>query len=174
MISKISNSILYIIITLIIIVTGTLVLPRLFGYQLYGVLSGSMEPKYGVGSVVYVKNMDPYEVKIGDAITFYIEGNDTVATHRVIEINLVEQSFITKGDANKSVDGEPISFERLIGRVDFNIPLLGYVAMYIQTKEGIIACIGVFLFIIFLSLLGDVLKKDSQKKVINKDQKSTE
>lgn len=164
MVSKISNIILTIFIVFTLITAAALVLPKLFGYQIYGVLSGSMEPSFPVGSIVYVKEIKASEAIVGDPITFYIEGNDkVVATHRIIEINAEEKQFITKGDANEVVDAEPVSFHRLIGRAERNIPFLGYIAMYIQTKQGIIASIGVFLFIVFLSLLGDVLKKEVNK-----------
>lgn len=154
-----------VLITLIIIAAVALIIPKIVGYEIYGVLSGSMEPVYSVGGVVYVKRMDPDIVMVGDTITFHIESNDkVVASHRVIQINHEEQTFITKGDANEVVDAEPVSFNRLIGRVDFYLPYLGYIAMYIQTKQGIIASVGVFLFIIFLSLLDDIFKKESSIK----------
>ena len=60
------------------------------------VLSGSMEPTYHVGGLVFVQKVDPSDVEVGDSITFTI-GNDTVVTHRVIEVNKEEQSFKTKG-----------------------------------------------------------------------------
>ena len=38
---------------------ATLLLPRLFGYTPYAVLSGSMEPELPVGSMAYVHETDP-------------------------------------------------------------------------------------------------------------------
>lgn len=57
---------------------------RLFGVQVYSVISGSMEPEYPVGSLIYVKEVKPSEVQVGDVITFVLS-NKTPATHRVIE-----------------------------------------------------------------------------------------
>ncbi len=48
-------------------------------------LSGSMELTYHVGALIYVKEVDPSEIQVGDAITF-LPSEDTVATHRVVEI----------------------------------------------------------------------------------------
>ena len=45
---------------------------RLLGVQAYSGLSGSMEPKDPVGSLIYVKAVDPYELKSGDVITFMV------------------------------------------------------------------------------------------------------
>lgn len=164
-----------IILIVVVFIVGLLLVPRLFGYQIYGVLSGSMEPKFHVGSVVYVNTIAPEEIHVGDAITFHLESNNTVvATHRVIEIDKAGRTFTTKGDANDVADGEPVAFERLIGKSEFSIPLLGYLALYIQTKQGIILGIGVLLFMIFLSLLGDSTKKEAHHEDKVNDQKMVE
>lgn len=174
MLSKLCNVLITAIICVFVFVAGALLAPRLFGYQVYGVLSGSMEPTFPVGSVVYVKTMKPDNIKIGDAITFRIDNLDTVvATHRVVDINYDMGIFTTKGDANQVVDSEPVSFKNFVGRADVKIPFLGYIAMYIQTKEGIIASIGIFLFVVFLSLLDDLLKKE-KKSVVIEEQKPIE
>lgn len=174
MLSKLCNVLITTIICVFVFVAGALLAPRLFGYQVFGVLSGSMEPTFPVGSVVYVKTMIPDNVQAGDAITFRIIDLDSVvATHRVVDINYEERTFTTKGDANQVVDSEPVSFEHFIGRADFKIPYLGYIAMYIQTKVGIVASIGIFLFVVFLSLLDDVLKKE-KNDVVLEESKSLE
>lgn len=166
MISKISNILVTIIVCFIIVVAGILLLPKLFGFQIYGVLSGSMEPEFKVGSVVFVKQQAPEEVQIGDPITFRIQGNqELVATHRIIDINYEEQTFTTKGDANEFADVEPVPFGSFIGKAAYSVPFLGYMAMFIQTGKGIVTGIGVLLFITLLSLLGDLLKKELPSEV---------
>ena len=52
---------------------------RLVGFQLFAVLSGSMEPEYPVGALIYVKETDPAELKAGDVITYHLAG-DTIST----------------------------------------------------------------------------------------------
>ena len=88
--------------------------PRLFGYSIYSVVSGSMEPALPVGSIVYVEPAGFTEIRIGDVIAFDDEG--TVVTHRVIEDRPQESAFITKGDANSSPDILPTPYWKLIGR----------------------------------------------------------
>ncbi len=44
---------------------------RLFGLTPYAVLSGSMEPEYPTGSLIYVRDVDPADVAVGDAITAF-------------------------------------------------------------------------------------------------------
>ena len=54
---------------------------RLFGLDLYVVLSGSMEPEYKTGSMVYVTDCDVNELGVGDVITFTLASDPgTTAT----------------------------------------------------------------------------------------------
>ena len=89
--------------------------PMLAGYRPVVVLSGSMEPTYPTGALIYVKDVKPQDVKVGDPITFVLNEELTVATHRVIEVNTADGWFRTQGDANDSPDGSPVLFENLIG-----------------------------------------------------------
>ena len=40
-----------------------------FNLRLFTVISGSMEPKYKIGDVLVAKEVDPSEVKVGDAVS---------------------------------------------------------------------------------------------------------
>lgn len=135
---------------------------RLFGIQVFSVISGSMEPEYPVGSLIYVKDVDPSEVEVNDVIT-YILPNDMPSTHRVIAIDEENQLFYTKGDANKVEDGAPVHFENLIGTPIFTIPLLGYIAHYIQHPPGMYIAIAAGAILLILVFLPDLLKKDEKK-----------
>ena len=58
---------------------------RLVGLTPYAVLSGSMEPELPVGSLVYVRAVDPSEVVVGDTITFKLESG-TLVTHGTVAL----------------------------------------------------------------------------------------
>ena len=62
--------------------TLPLTIPRLMGYQVFSVISGSMEPAIPVGSVIYVREADASEVQVDEIIAFYDEGS--VVAHRVV------------------------------------------------------------------------------------------
>lgn len=129
-----------VLVILFVILAIMLVGVRILGIQVYTVLSGSMEPTYHVGSVIYVKDVDPYDLLVGDPVTFEF-GADATATHRIVAIVPDEQNpdsfcFQTKGDANDTVDNALVSYDEVIGKPIFTIPYLGYLAMYIQTKSG--------------------------------------
>ena len=66
---------------------------RLLGYEVFNVISGSMEPTYSKGDLIYVKEVDPYTVRVGDPITFVANEELVVATHRVINVELAKQQF---------------------------------------------------------------------------------
>ena len=57
---KIWNIVSTIIVALVVLLAVLLVGVRLVGIQVFTVLSGSMEPTYHTGSVIYVKKVDPY------------------------------------------------------------------------------------------------------------------
>ena len=86
---KILNALTTIIVVMVVILAIMLVGVRLFGLQVYSVLSGSMEPEYPVGSLIYVKKVDYKELKVGDPITFLLD-KDTVVTHRIIVVLVYE------------------------------------------------------------------------------------
>ena len=82
---KIWNVVTTVLVAVVVILALLLVGVRLFGMQVYTVLSGSMEPVYHTGSLIYVKNVDYRDLKEGDVITFMLD-EDTVATHRIVGI----------------------------------------------------------------------------------------
>ena len=71
------------------------------------VVSGSMEPAINLGSVVFTKAETDYQR--GDIVSFSNKAGQTV-THRIMEIKTspAGQSFILKGDANNTADGEEV------------------------------------------------------------------
>ena len=105
------------------------------------VVSGSMEPSYMKGSLLYVKE-DTGGIKTGDAIIFYRHGE--LVTHRVVEINADEKTYITKGDANQVNDVEPVAWSDVAGVPVFDIPVLGYPASFLGATQG------KFVFIVML------------------------
>ena len=128
--------------------------PRLFGYQVYNVLTGSMDPAIPAGSLVYVKAAEPSGIEPGDVIVFYSSvDSGAIITHRVVENHTVSGEFITKGDANAQEDPLPVEYEMLLGRVELSIPRLGGVLSMLVTTDGklMVACMigaAVILFIL--------------------------
>ena len=108
----------------VIAVSAPLTVPRLLGYEMFEVLTGSMEPEIPVGSVIYVKYIQPELIQEQEVVAFYKSEGDVV-THRVVDNHTVERELITKGDANEINDFEPVPYENLIGRVERHVPVVG-------------------------------------------------
>lgn len=164
---KIWNVISSILVALVVILALLLVGARIIGLQVFTVLSGSMEPNYHVGSLIYVKNVDYKELKSGDVITFMLD-EDTVATHRITEVVPDENEpetlrFRTKGDANEAEDGTLVHYKNVIGTPIFSIPYLGYVADYIQHPPGMYIAISAGAVLLLLVFIPDIFADDKDK-----------
>ena len=82
---KILNVISTILVAIVVVLALLLVGARFIGLNVYTVLSGSMEPTYHVGSLIYVKDVDTDELKAGDVITYMLD-EDTIVTHRIVDV----------------------------------------------------------------------------------------
>lgn len=144
---------------LMVVLALGLVAPILFGYQPAVVLSGSMEPDYPVGSVTYYQYAEFDEIAVGDVITFTL-GTDSLATHRVVEIDQTAQTFVTKGDSNDSNDQNAVAYSEVQGKtVSVVIPWVGYFVVYAQSWQ-VIAIGGAIL------VLDLIFSKDTKKTTI--------
>jgi len=119
--------------------------PSVFGYQIYGVLSGSMngsdKTSFDTGSMVLVKTKDVNKIVEGDIITFRgLSAEAPMTTHRVVKVNNSDGNltFTTRGDANNVDDPKPIQAEKVVGTVRGHIPYLGYLTGFAETKTGLI------------------------------------
>lgn len=157
-----------VLIMAVIVLAMLLVGARIFGLKIYTVLSPSMEPAYMTGSVIYVKSVDPDELKERDVITFKLTENST-ATHRIIELvedkddpNIVR--FRTQGDNNDTPDGSFVEKSDVIGTPVFSIPYLGYVAAFIQQPPGSYIAIAISIALITFVIVIDGISDDKSKK----------
>lgn len=160
------KSIAYALIAVVLILAMLLVGVRIFGIEIYTVLSGSMEPEYHTGGIIYVTEVDPQELKVGDDITYRLSGS-TTATHRIIEVirDGEDISFRTQGIANDHPDAAPVSADKIIGKAVFSLPYLGYLAAYVQSPPGLYVAVAVgialILFVILIDAFADMVKKNS-------------
>ena len=153
-----------VLVVLVVIFAVFLMGSRLVGLQVYNIVSPSMEPHYSVGDLIYVKSVDPDSVKVGDPITFVLNEDLVVATHRVVAIDSENRQFTTKGDANKTEDAAPVHFNNLIGVPVFAIPLMGYVSAFIQKPPGMYIAIAFGIVLLAVVFLPDILAKKNKKE----------
>ena len=163
-VKKIWDTVTTALVVIVVIFAVFLMGSRLVGLQVFNVVSGSMEPTYSLGDLIYVKTVDPDAVKVGDPITFVLNEDLLVATHRVVAIDRENRQFTTKGDANETEDARPVHFNNLIGVPVFAIPLLGYVSAYIQSPPGMYVAIALGAVLLAAVFLPDLFNKKTKKE----------
>ena len=153
MIKKIIKILLYTLLFLIILVNlynfvSIKILKKglatINGYAALEVVSGSMEEAIHIGDIIIIDTkIKTYNV--GDIITF--KENDSYTTHRIVEIN--DDGYITKGDANTSVDKNILNSENIIGIYKAKLNYLGLIIRIVKNPItmfcifviGVIVCI---------------------------------
>lgn len=160
---KIWSIVTTVLVAIVVVIAVFLMGARILGYQVFTVISGSMEPEYSVGDLIYVKDVDPESIKVDDPITFVANEELVVATHRVVRIDAENKCFYTKGDANETEDSAPVHFNNLIGKPVFAIPLLGYVSQWIQNPPGTYIAVAAAVLLLLALFLPDFLKKEEKE-----------
>ncbi len=165
---RIWNVFTTVLVAVAVVLAVTLAGVRLVGLQVFTVLSGSMEPVYHVGSLIYVQTIDPADLVVGDDISFMLD-EDTVATHRIVGIVPDENDpsvlrFRTKGTANEQEDGSLVHYKNVIGKPIFTIPYLGYVANYIQNPPGTYIAVSIGAVVMFLVFLPDLFGGEDEPR----------
>lgn len=145
MLMKIKNSI-FNVLYIIVIIYLLIFIPSFWGYHPLAVISGSMEPTLNVGGLLYYHEQDLSDFDKNDILVYQTQNH--IISHRVMD--KVENGFITKGDANKSIDSSVVNNEQVLGKgTDWCIPFLGFFADYIYTHKYI-------LFVIVATLIVDL------------------
>lgn len=122
------------------------------GLKFFVVQSGSMSPTINIGDIILVSPQ--YRYNQNDVVTFRTENNQIV-THRIVEVKDDGKIFVTKGDANRSIDQSLVADSSIIGKVTYVIPKLGYLSAFAKTPFGILVFIGIPIF----ALVFDKLSK---------------
>ena len=145
----------------------------LFGFRIYRVISGSMQPALQIGDVIIIKKANNYAEK--DIITY--DNGLTTITHRIKSINGDE--IITEGDANDAPDKQ-ITKDRILGKYFFRISTFSVFSIML-TGKTIYLIMMLVLFAILLFAISDRVtrnleyRRNNFKKVIkekdNKEQK---
>ena len=84
--TKVWNIITTTAVIVVMLLAVVLVGVRVIGFQPLYVMSGSMEPAFHVGSLIFVQKTDAAKIEVGDPITYTINEAGDYSTHRVIDI----------------------------------------------------------------------------------------
>jgi len=162
LILKISLYTLFVLAVLVLFTSKT----SLFGIRSFVVVSGSMELAINLGSIVLTKSEANYQT--GYVVSFGNKAGQTV-THRIMEIKTSPggQSFILKGDANNTADGEEVKKREVIGEVFLTIPYLGRVVAFLRTLPGFLFLI-IIPSVIFIGWEIINIKREMEKEIEKK------
>lgn len=174
-------AILLILVSLFVLLSVVLTpagqVPRVLGYSVFRVMTGSMEPEIPENSLLVVKKTPPEDIAPGDVISFFspdpaLQG--AVNTHRVVRIEEEKGRFLffTKGDANIIEDIYPVEDSLLVGTVVFKSGVLGVVVSLLSSPLVFGAIILLPLLVILLTNLyravriaADIAKKEEEAAV---------
>lgn len=141
-----------------------------------GIAGTSMEPALKSGDFVLIKQISPEEIKEGDIIIFEAPTlvRETykyplIVAHRVIKINSKDNviTFNTRGDNLAGPDPFTVRTVDLKGKIDKQIPFLGFLLLFLQSKQGLIS-MAVILLLIGLGIYGpeiSQIKRRVQKEI---------
>jgi signal peptidase len=134
---------------------GIVTLPSLFGYRSLTVVSGSMVPTLGVGSVVVDEVISPADVRPGDIVTFKDPLRPRQLTHRLQKMRVKGDTFymVTMGDANDAPERWTVPRDGHIGRVVAHLPRLGYVRNALSSRYARLGALGAVLLLGTLMLV---------------------
>uniref|UniRef100_A0A9L0KDP2 Signal peptidase complex catalytic subunit SEC11 n=1 Tax=Equus asinus TaxID=9793 RepID=A0A9L0KDP2_EQUAS len=125
------------------------------------VLSGSMEPAFHRGDLLFLTNFREDPIRAGEIVVFKVEGRDIPIVHRVIKVHEKDNGdikFLTKGD-NNEVDDRGLYKEGqnwlekkdVVGRARGFLPYVGMVTIimndYPKFKYALLAVMGAYVLL---------------------------
>ena len=122
-----------------------------FGFRVYKVGSGSMEPYLKINDTIIIKASDKYQ--INDIITY--QNDNEYVTHRII--SMTDNEIVTKGDANNTEDN-PITKDQIVGKLIYKFHVIGFIS-YLLSKPFT----WILLFIIGLAIVYLLPDKNEEK-----------
>lgn len=164
MIKVLQSLITVALVAVIAILLVTFFIPKCLGYEPYNIQTGSMTPKYPIGSMIYVKSVPFEEIQENDVVTYRTAADGGwVVTHRVVSVDRDAKTVRTKGDANNTEDGT-LAYSNIIGKAtNFAIPFLGAIVTQYQAGNGkMITIIGI-VALLGISFLLDIVAKHFEK-----------
>ena len=143
--------ILIIIFTIILVINIFSILNlSFFGFRIYKIGSGSMEPYLKVNDYIIIKEKKNYNV--GNVVTY--KKNNEYITHRIKSID--GEIIITKGD-NNNIEDQPINKKDIIGCLVYKSSVLS-ATLYLLNKP----ILWILLFIVGLVIT--ILIPDKRKE----------
>lgn len=123
----------------------------IFGYRVFTVATGSMEPLYMVNDVILVEEVDINTLKVGDDVAYIgasSENKGIIITHRIIEIrknDKGEDLYILQG-INNDYEDPAIYGHQILGEVRGKVLIINTINHLVKNIYG-------FFFLVFCPLV---------------------
>jgi signal peptidase I len=160
---KLAQHIFYGLFLLILVGVGAIFfapsIPGMPAVEMKIVQSGSMEPGIKTGGVVVLAPATNYHV--GDVITYTDTSVTIPTTHRIVDSYMERGQtwFVTKGDANESIDASPVPASAVLGRVAFTVPFVGFVLDFARQPMGFALLIVLPALLIILGEIDKIVRE---------------
>lgn len=152
----------------------------IFGYRMFTVATGSMEPVYNVNDVILVKDTNPSTLKVGDDIA-YLGNRDAVkglvVTHRIIRIETLDDNkvhYTLKGVNNKYEDPS-ITEDQILGKVLGKVYVVNFINHVVKNIYGFFFLVFCpLVLVIFLEIADTIIEAKVEKnelRLIEKEDK---
>ena len=153
--------------------------PNVFGYQIFRVSSGSMEPELMVGDVILVKTVEPGEIHNGDTVTYLGEEGDfkdKFITHKVVEEPICEDGtyvFQTQGIYKGAIPDPLWDEEQLIGKFVCKIPYINEVYNFFLKPYGLVTFILIIIVLFGYEMIALILSYKTLDEIEEEDRRES-
>ena len=159
--SKFLKVIVNLVVLFSIVVATALLVPPFVGIDTVMNDNTNTETNIPVGSVAYGKEIKVKELKKKDRI-IYSEGSSTYV-YEITDMDASAGAYEVKDPYSKSGEAEVVTLQKSVPKVAVVVPFIGYAAIALQSKEGLIVIgLGIVLLII-LFILSELWRKDDDE-----------
>lgn len=159
--SKFLKVIVNLVVLFSIIVAAALLLPPFAGIDTVMNDNTDTETNLPVGSVAYGKEIKVKDLKKKDRI-IYSEGSSTYV-YEITDMDASAGAYEVKDPYSKNSDAEVVTLQKSVPKVAVVIPFIGYAAIALQSKEGLIVIGLGIVFLIILFILSELWRKDDDE-----------
>ena len=120
---------------------------------------------YNTNQDTYVDQpIHPSQIRVGDIVTFQDPEQTRTITHRVRRIDISEGQahVITRGDANDTVEKWQIPVNGKVGRVEYQVPKIGYPVTWSHTRDGRLAMVSLPALLLTIMALVKIWRSDEK------------
>ena len=155
--SKVLKFIVNLVVLLFIVVAAALLVPPLLGVDTVINDNSNIETNLPVGAVAYGRQVDTEKLKKEDKI-LYMEGSAQYV-YEIQDMDTTAGSYKVKDVYNKNSDAESITLQDKVSKAVITIPFIGYAAIALQSKTGLMVVGAVIILLIILLILSEVLRR---------------